>query len=55
MPFKIFAGVVAIVLMVAFLVPLVFKLKEISLGVVAAIGVGLALRDLWESLRASDS
>ena len=30
MPFKIFAGVVAVVLMLAYLLPPVFKLKEID-------------------------
>ncbi|MCW5635775.1 MAG: hypothetical protein KIT17_20735 [Rubrivivax sp.] len=55
MPFKILAGLVALTLMLAYLMPLVLKLKELSLGLVVAIGVALALRDLWESLRAGDS
>ena len=34
MPVKIFAGIVAVALMIAFLAPLVFKLKDIPLGVI---------------------
>lgn len=55
MPTKLFAGLVAVALVLAFLLPLVFKLKEASLGVVVAIGVAMMLRDLWQSLRAGDS
>jgi hypothetical protein len=51
MAFRIFSGIVAIVLFVAFVAPVAIKLKEISLGVVILIGIGLMLWDLWESLR----
>ncbi len=54
MPIKIFAGIVAVTLMIAFLVPVVFKLKDISLGVVILIGLGLMLVDLWQSLQSKD-
>lgn len=54
MPVKIFAAVVAIVLMIGFLVPVVFKLKEIALGVVIAIGITLMLIDLWQSFKESE-
>ena len=40
MPFKIFAGIVAVALMIAYLAPVVLKLKDISLGVVILIGLG---------------
>jgi hypothetical protein len=55
MPVKIFAALVAVVLMIAFLVPVVLKLKEIALGVVIAIGIAMMLVDLWQSFRERDS
>ncbi len=54
MPIKIFAGTVAIALMIAFLSPVVFKLKDIPLGVVILIGLGMMLVDLWQSLQSKD-
>jgi hypothetical protein len=54
MPIKIISGIVAVTLMIAFLVPVVFKLKDISLGVVILIGLGLMLVDLWQSLQSKD-
>ena len=54
MPIKIFAGIVAIALMIAYLIPVVFKLKDIPLGVVILIGLGMMLVDLWQSLQSKD-
>ena len=54
MPIKIFAGIVAIALMIAFLSPVVFKLKDIPLGVIILIGLAMMLIDLWQSLRSTD-
>ena len=54
MPIKIFAAVVALVLVIGFLIPVVFKLKEISLGVIVAIGIAMLLVDLVQSLKARD-
>jgi uncharacterized membrane protein len=54
MPLKLFAGLVAIVLLLAYLAPLVIKLKEVSLGVVVLIAVVMMLVDLWQSLRSRD-
>lgn len=54
MPIKIFAGIVAIVLMIAFLSPVVFKLKDIPLGVVILIGITMMLIDFSQSLRSED-
>lgn len=54
MPIKIFAGIVAITLMIAYLIPVVFKLKDISLGVVILAGLGMMLADLWQSLQSKD-
>ena len=54
MPIKIFAAVVALVLFIGYLCPVVFKLKEISLGVIVLIGFGMMLVDLVQSLKAKD-
>lgn len=54
MPIKIFAGIVAIVLMVAFLSPVVFKLKDVALGIVILIGIVMMLIDLWQSLQSKE-
>ncbi len=39
----------------AFLSPIVFKLKEVSLTLVILAGVAMMAYDLWESLREKDS
>lgn len=54
MAFKIFAGVVALVLLGAFLVPYVLKLKELELGIVIGAGIVMMLVDLWQSLGSKD-
>ena len=54
MPLKIFAGIVAVALMLAYLLPLVLKLKEVSLGVVILIALAMVLTDLGHSLRKDD-
>ena len=54
MPVKIFSGLVALSLLLAYLVPLVIKLKQVSLGVVVLIGVVMMLVDLWQSLQSKD-
>lgn len=54
MPTKIFAAIVAAVLMLAYLLPLVLKLKQASLAVVVAIGLAMMLRDMWQSLRTGE-
>jgi hypothetical protein len=51
---KILAGVVAVALMLIYLAPPVYKLRDIELGVVVAIGVVMMLIDLWHSLRKED-
>ena len=54
MAFKIFAGIVAVVLFVGFMVPYVLKMKDIALGVVALIGLALMARDLWDTFHEKD-
>ena len=54
MGWKLFSGVVAVALLLAYLVPLAVKLKEVSLAVVIAIALVMMLVDLWQSLQSKD-
>jgi hypothetical protein len=54
MPFKIIAGIVALALLSAFLVPYVLKLKELELGIVIGAGIVMMLVDFWQSLKSKD-
>lgn len=54
MPIKIFAAIVAVALMLAFLSAPVFKLKDVALGVIILIGIAMMLVDLWQSLQSKD-
>jgi hypothetical protein len=54
MAFKIVAAVVAVILMCAYLLAPVIKLKEVELGVVIVIGLAMMLVDLWQSLKSKD-
>lgn len=54
MPLKIVCGIVAVVLMLAYLLPLVLKLKQVSLGIVILIALVMMLKDLRQSLRSDD-
>jgi hypothetical protein len=54
MGLKIFAGVVAVVLMLAYLLPLLLKLKGVSLAVVVVIALAMMLVDLLQSLRSKE-
>lgn len=50
MALKIFSAIVAVLLMASYLGAVVFKLKEVALGVVVVIGLVMMLKDLWQSL-----
>ncbi len=54
MGIKIFASIAAVTLMIAFLVPVVFKLKDVALGCIILIGLVMMLIDLWQSLQAKE-
>ena len=51
---KLFAGAVALTLLLAYLVPLVVKLEEVALGAVVSVGILMMLVDLVQSLRTKD-
>lgn len=54
MAFKIFAGIVAVILVAGFVTPHVLKLQDVALGIVIAIGLAMMLVDLWQSLKSKD-
>jgi hypothetical protein len=55
MPYKIAAGVVAAGLLIAYVSPVVWRLRtDMALWAVAGIGVGMMLVDLWQSLQSKD-
>jgi hypothetical protein len=51
---KVVAAIVAVVLFTSFCVPMVFKLKDVPLGITILIGMAMMLVDLAQSLRAKD-
>jgi hypothetical protein len=51
---KYFAGAVAVILLVAYLLPVVLKLKDVALGMVIAIGFAMMLVDLLQSLKSKE-
>ena len=54
MSVKIFAALIAVALMIAYLTPVVLKLKDVALGFIILIGLALMLTDLWQSLQSKD-
>ncbi len=54
MAFKILAGVVAVALMLMYLLPPVFKLKEYDLAIAILAGLAMMGVDLWQSLQSKD-
>ncbi len=50
MKYKYFAAIVASGLMIAYVAPVIFKIREVSLIIVVLIGVAMLLIDLWQYL-----
>jgi hypothetical protein len=51
---KAVTGFIAVLLMVAFVLPPAVKLKDLALWSVIGLGVVLMLIDLWQSLHEND-
>ena len=51
---KAVTGIIALLLMIAFVLPPAVKLKDTALIMVVAIGIVLMLIDLWQSLHEND-
>ena len=54
MPFKIAYSILAVVLMLLYLSPVVWRLKQVDLSIVVAIGVVLMLIDVWQALQSRE-
>jgi hypothetical protein len=54
MVFKYVCAAVAVALMLAYLVPVIIKMKEIDLAAVLVVGLVMMLVDLVQSLREDD-
>ena len=54
MAWKLLTGVIAVVLMIAYVLPLAIKLKELSLAVVVLIGIVMMLIDMYQTMKSSD-
>ena len=54
MPIKLYSALVAVELVLSYRGAIVFKLKEVSLGVVVLIGLTMMLVDLWQSLQKAE-
>lgn len=54
MAVKIIAGIIAAVLLLAYMAPVVWRLNDAALWGVALIGAGMMLVDLWQSLQSKD-
>ena len=54
MAVKIVAAIVAVILMGAYLLAPVYKLKEVDLGIAIIAGLVLMLIDLWQSFKSKE-
>ena len=54
MALRIFAGILAVSLMLIYLAPVVLKLRQPALTIVVLIGIVMMLVDLWQSLKSGD-
>ncbi|MCC6246232.1 MAG: hypothetical protein IT499_00510 [Rubrivivax sp.] len=54
MPLKTVYAVVAVVLMLLYLSPVLYRLKQLDLAIVVIVGVGMMLLDVWQSLKSKE-
>ena len=54
MPLKIAYSLLAITLMLLYLSPVVWRLKQLDLSIVVGIGVVMMLVDVWQSLQSRE-
>ncbi|MDX5362634.1 MAG: hypothetical protein LPJ91_00550 [Pseudazoarcus pumilus] len=54
MGFKLFAGLLGLASLTAFLLPPLFKIKEVAMGAVVLIGIGMAAYEFYESMRSKE-
>jgi hypothetical protein len=54
MPLRIAYSILAVVLMLLYLSPVLYRLKQVDLSIVVAIGVVMMLIDVWQSLKSKE-
>lgn len=54
MIFKVISGLVGAALLLIYMAPVVWRLQDTALWIVAGIGTGMMLVDLWQSLQSKD-
>ncbi len=54
MPLKTVYAVVAVILMLLYLSPVLYRLKELDLAIVVIVGVAMMLLDVWQSLKSKE-
>lgn len=54
MGFKIFSAVISITLLIGFVTPVVWKLKDPALTIIVLIGLTMMLVEVWQSLQSKD-
>lgn len=52
--YKVLAGILAASLMLAYMAPVVWRLKDVALWIIAGGGAIMMLLDLWQSLQKDD-
>jgi hypothetical protein len=54
MPLRIAYSILAVVLMLLYLSPVLYRLKQVDLSIVVLVGVGMMLVDVWQSLQSKE-
>jgi hypothetical protein len=54
MPLKIVYSVFAVVLMLLYLSPVLYRLKQLDLAIVVIIGISMMLVDVWQALKSKE-
>ena len=54
MPLKIAYAVLAVILMLLYLSPVLYRLKQVDLSIVILVGVAMMLVDVWQSLQSKE-
>ena len=54
MPLRIVYSAVAVVLMLLYVSPVLYRLKQADLTIVVVIGVAMMLVDVWQSLKSKE-
>ena len=54
MLFKVLGSILAAGLLIVFIGPVVFKLKDVAFSIVVLIGLVMMIVDTWQSLKSKD-